>query len=82
MKCFWDLAELTSPCFDRVVNQIVFIALTYSLLQILKQARKALKKASKSRLMEELTPVYDAVIVYTGHYYAVFDKLEYTDMVP
>lgn len=83
MKCFWDLAKFTSPCFDLVVNQIVFTALTYSLLQqqILRQARKALNKASKSRLMEELTPVSDAVIVYTDHYYAVFDKLEYTDMV-
>jgi len=83
LKCFWDLAEFTSPCFDLVVNQIVFTALTYSLLQqqILRQACKALNKASKSRLMEELTPVSDAVIVYTDHYYAVFDKLEYTDMV-
>ena len=31
--------------------------------------------------MEELTPVSDAVIVYTDHYYAVFGKLEYTEMV-
>lgn len=83
LKCFWDLAEFTSPCFNLVVNQIIFTALTYSLLQqqILRQARKALNKASKSRLMEELVPVSDAVIVYTNHYYAVFDKLEYTDMV-
>jgi hypothetical protein len=83
LKCFWDLAEFTSPCFDLVVNQIVFTALTYSLLQqqILRESRKALNKASKSRMMEELVPVSDAVIVYTDHYYAVFDKLEYTDMV-
>lgn len=83
LKCFWDLAEFTSPCFALVVNQIVFTALTYSLLQqqILKQARKALNKASKSRMMEELVPVSDHVIVYTDHYYAVFDCLEYTNMV-
>jgi hypothetical protein len=83
LKCFWDLAEFTSPCFALVVNQIIFTALTYSLLQqqILRQSRKALNKASKSRMMEELVPVSDAVIVYTDHYYAVFDKLEYTDMV-
>ena len=83
LKCFWDLAEFTSPCFDLVVNQIIFTALTYSLLQqqILRQARKALNKASKSRMMEELVPVSDHVIVYTDHYYAVFDNLEYTGMV-
>jgi len=83
LKCFWDLAEFTSPCFDLVVNQIVFTALTYSLLQqqILRESRKALNKASKSRMMEELVPTSDAVIVYTDNYYAVFDKLDYTDMV-
>ena len=83
LKCFWDLAEFTSPCFDLVVNQIVFTALTYSLLQqqILRQGNKALNKASKSRMMEKLVPVSDAVIVYTDHYYTVFDKLDYTDMV-
>ena len=83
LKCFWDLAEFTSTCFAEVVNQIVFTALTYSLLQqqILRQGRKALNKASKSRMLEELVPGSDAVIVYTDNYYAVFDKLDYTDMV-
>lgn len=83
LKCFWDLAEFTSPSFALVVNQIAFTALTYSLLQqqILRQGRKALNKASKSRMIEELVPASDAVIVYTDQYYAVFDKLDYTDMV-
>ena len=49
--------------------------------QIFRKNRKALNKASKSRLLEELTPVSEAVIVYVDHYYAVFDKLEYTGMV-
>ena len=83
LKCFWDLAEFTSTSFALVVNQIAFTALTYSLLQqqILRQGRKALNKASKSRMLEELVPTSDAVIVYTDQYYAVFDKLDYTDMV-
>jgi len=83
LKCFWDLTGFSSPCFDLVVNQIVFTALTYTLLQqqILRQARKALNKATKSRMLEELVPVSDHVIVYTDQYYAVFDNLEYTEMV-
>ena len=83
LKCFWDLADFTSPCFALVVNQVLFTALTYSLLQqqILRQARKELNKASKSRMREELVPTSDHVIVYTDHYYAVFDTLEYTGMV-
>jgi len=83
LKCFWDLADFSSPCFELVVNQIIFTVLTYSLLQqqILRESRKALNKASKSRMMEELVPVSDHVILYCDHYYAVFDNLEYTDMV-
>ena len=83
LKCFWDLADFTSPCFALVVNQILFTALTYSLLQqqILRQARKELNKASKSRMREDLVPTSDHVIVYTDHYYAIFDTLEYTGMV-
>lgn len=83
LKCFWNLAGFTSPCFELVVNQIVFTALTYTLLQqqILRRARKALNKATKRRMIEELVPVSDHVIVYTDHYYAVFHSLEYTSMV-
>jgi len=83
LKGFWELDDFTSPCFALVVNQIIFTVLTYSLLQqqILRQARKALNRATKSRLMEQLTPTADHIIVYTDHYYAVFDKLGYTDMV-
>jgi uncharacterized protein (DUF1778 family) len=83
LKCFWDLADFTSPCFALVVNQIVFTALTYSLLQqqLLRRARKALNKATKSRMLEELVPVSEHVIVYTNQYYAAFHTLEYTTMV-
>jgi len=82
LKCFWDLAGFTSPDFALVVNQIIFTALTYSLLQqqILKRARKALNKATKRRLLEELVPVSDHVTVYTNQYYGCFSKLDYTDM--
>ena len=83
LKCFWDLGKFTSPSFALVTNQIIFTALTYSLLQqqIFRQAKKALNKASKSRMLEELVPVSEHVILYTDNYYAVFDHLEYTDMV-
>lgn len=82
LKCFWDLAEFTSPDFALVVNQVIFTALTYSLLQqqILKQARKALNKSTKQRLFEELVPVSEHIRVYTDQYYGCFHNLEYTDM--
>jgi len=82
LKCFWDLAEFTSPNFALVVNQIIFTALTYSLLQqqILRQARKALNKATKKRLLEELASAPTYITVFTHQYYGMFHNLEYTDM--
>ena len=82
LKCFWDLAEFTSPNFALVVNQIIFTALTYTLLQqqILKQARKALNKATKKRLLEELVTAPTYITVFTDQYYGTFHNLEYTDM--
>lgn len=82
LKCFWDLAKFTSPCFALVANQIVFTALTYSLLQqqILKQARKTLNKATKKRLIEELASAPTYITVFTHQYYGMFHNLEYTDM--
>ena len=82
LKCFWDLAQFTSPDSALVVNQIIFTALTYSLLQqqLLRQGRKALNKASKARLLEELVPVAEHVTVFTDQYYARFSTLEYTEL--
>ena len=82
LKCFWDLAGFTSPNFALVANQIVFTALTYSLLQqqILRQARKALNKATKKRLLEELASAPTYITVFTHQYYGMFHNLEYTDM--
>jgi len=82
LKCFWDLAEFTSPSFALVANQIIFTALTYSLLQqqILRQARKALNKATKKRLLEELATAPTYITVFTHQYYGMFHNLEYTDM--
>jgi hypothetical protein len=82
LKCFWDLAEFTSPSFALVANQIIFTALTYSLLQqqILRQARKALNKATKKRLLEELASAPTYITVFTHQYYGMFHNLEYTDM--
>lgn len=82
LKCFWDLAGFTSPNFTLVANQIIFTALTYSILQqqILKQARKSLNKATKKRLLEELASAPTYITVFTHQYYGMFLNFEYTDM--
>jgi len=83
IKCFWDIAGFKSPDLALVVNQVVFTLLTYSLLQqhLLRRGQKALNKATKSRLIEELEPVAEHVTVFTDQYYTRFTTCEYTLMV-
>jgi hypothetical protein len=83
IKCFWDITDFKSPNMELVVNQVVFTLLTYSLLQqhLLRRGRKALNKASKSRLFEKLRPVAEHVTVFTDQRYARFTACEYTLMV-
>ena len=34
LKCFWDLTSFRSTSFDLVANQVAFVLLAYSLMQI------------------------------------------------
>jgi hypothetical protein len=83
IKLFWDIADFTSCDEALVVNQVVFTLLTYSLLQmhLLRRGRKALNKASKSRLLEQLLPAAEHVTVFTNQRYARFTTYEYSLMV-
>ena len=83
IKCFWDITDFKSTDFDLVANQVVFTLLTYTLLQqhLLRQGRKALNKATQSRLREKLVPVAEHITVFTDQRYARFSTYEYTAMV-
>lgn len=83
IKCFWDITGFKSPHLNLVVNQVVFTLLTYTLLQqhLLRQGRKALNKATQSRLREKLVPVAEHITVFTDQRYARFSTYEYTAMV-
>lgn len=83
IKCFWNIADFPSTDFALVANQVVFTLMTYSLLQqqLLRKGRRALNKATKSRLLERLVPVAENIMVFTDNYYACFDTYDYTRMV-
>ncbi len=83
IKCFWDITDFKSTNLNLITNQVVFTLLTYTLLQqqLLRQGRKALNKATKSRMLEELQPVAEYIIVFTDQHYALFDTYEYTELV-
>jgi hypothetical protein len=83
LKCFIDLTHFTSRAFSMVVNQVVFIMLSYTLLQLylLRQGRKELNKKTPPRIRQQLLPSDNHIIVYFEHYYGLFAPLEFTEII-
>ena len=83
LKCFIDLTHFTSRAFSMVVNQVVFIMLSYNLLQLylLRQGRKELNKKTQPRIRQQLLPADTHIIVYFENYYGLFAPLEFTEII-
>jgi hypothetical protein len=83
LKCFIDLTHFTSRAFSMVVNQVVFIMLSYTLLQLylLRQGRKELNKKTLPHIRQQLLPSDNHLIVYFGTYYGLFAPLEFTEII-
>jgi hypothetical protein len=81
-KCFIDLTHFTSCAFSMVVNQVVFIMLTYNLLQLylFKQGRPELNKKTLPRVRQQLLPSDNHVIIYYQNYYALFNPMELVEI--
>ncbi len=65
-----------------VVNQVVFIMLTYNLLQLylFKQGRLELNKKTLPRVRQQLLPSDNHVIIYYQNYYALFNPMELVEI--
>lgn len=83
LKCFIDLTHFTSRAFSMVVNQVVFIMLIYTLLQLylLRPGRKELNKKPPPRIRQQLLPSDNHLIVYFEHHYGLFAPLEFTEII-
>ena len=83
LKCFSGIDDFSSRAFSLVVNQVVFVLLTYSLLQwyLLRTDRKQLNPKTRSRILELLRPVFSVIVIYYENYVAFLDPLEYQEMV-
>jgi hypothetical protein len=81
VKCFWDLTRLHSTAWSLLVNQTVFVALTYSLLQIhlLQQGHQELNRRTRETT-RRLLPDGDRVIIYRQQYFGFFTLLEHTEL--
>ena len=82
VKCFWDLTRFHSTAWNLLVSQTVFVALTYSLLQIhlLQQGHQELNRRTRETT-RRLLPDGDRVIIYRQQYFGFFTLLEHTELM-
>lgn len=83
LKCFSDLEAFTSRSFSLIVNQVVFVLLTYSLLQwyLLRIGRRELNTKTRTRTLDLLRPVLTMVLIYYKSYVAYLSPLEHQELV-
>jgi hypothetical protein len=83
LKCFWDLTAFTSRAFSLVVNQVVFIALAYTLLQrfLRAQGRAELTHRTRPRVRDQLLPSAAVILIYCQQRFATLTPLEYTELL-
>jgi hypothetical protein len=73
VKCFWDLTRFHSTAWSLVVSQLVFVCLTYSLLQVhlLRRGHEELNRRTPPT-SRRLLPDGDRVIIYRQQRFAFF----------
>jgi len=83
LKCFSDLESFPSRAFSLVVHQVVFVLLTYSLLQwfLLRIGRKELTPKTRTRTLELLRPALTVIIIYYQNYMAFLTPLQHQELV-
>jgi len=83
LKCFSDLELFTSRSFSLIVNQVVFVLLTYSLLQwyLLRIGRRELNTKTRTRTLDLLRPAITMVLIYYKSYVAYLSPLEHQELV-
>ena len=81
VKCFWDLTRFHSTAWSLVVNQLVFVCLAYSLLQIhlLGHGHQELNRRTRPT-SRRLLPDGDRVIIYRQQCFGFFTLLEHMEM--
>ena len=82
-KCYWDLTGFRAASFSLVVNQVIFVLMAYSLLQLflIKSDRGELAKATRQRLLAELLPDGEKVAVYRKNRVGYFRLMDYSQIL-
>jgi len=82
-KCYWDLSGFRSCSFPLIVSQVIFVLLSYSLLQLflIQSDRGELAKVTRDRLLQELLPDGDKVAIYFQNHVGYFSLIEYSTIL-
>ncbi len=82
-KCYWDLSGFRSCNFSLIDSQVIFVLMTYSLLQLflIQSDRGDLAKVTRQRLLQELLPDGDKVAIYFENHVGYFSLNEYSDIL-
>lgn len=83
LKCFSDLSRFTSRAFSLVANQVVFVILTYTLLQIFLHRcdMKDMGRQLMASVQRKLLPAASFVIVYCLNKVAFLPQIHFTDII-
>ena len=81
-NCWW-VGSFTTPNFNADAVHVFFVLLTYSLIQLYRKSthQEELAPQTIESLKQEERLGKNAVIVYAGKYFGVFDLDEYTDII-
>lgn len=80
LKCFHDLSDFSSRCFNVIVAQVVFILLSYTLRQwqLWKLQQEKLAGKTPGFLERELSAHSQFVVIYHEHAYAQLPVVSFT----
>lgn len=83
LKCFWDLADFRSCDFSLVTNQIIFVALAYTLLQIhlIRLGKSELNRVTRSTVSDRLLPGGEHIVLYYQNCFCFLSVLEHQELV-
>ena len=82
-KCFWDLTRFRSPAFSLVVNQILFVELAYSLIQVFLRhiERGDLLGTTRQRLLDALLPQENNIALYYQQRFGLLTGYEHQEIL-
>lgn len=81
-KCFWDLSKVTSRAFSLVAGHVIFVLLTYTLLQVfLFRKEKNLTRQTRLQIIRRLGPTLTVVAVYHGQKFCLLSLPDFAEIL-